>query len=126
MIKALVGLLRQQTLQHLPVGGLQLELSGHAPPQAFGIQQLLRRPAGEQGERRHPEPMEIHPGRRRFAPALRTWGIGRRGTVQGLGSSALQQPEINQHWQSVLIAAQKVAGIDVAMHQFKTVQHRQR
>ena len=67
--------------------------------------------------------MQIHPCRRSVLASLSARCIGGRSGRQGLLTAALQQAEIQQHWKAVLITAQQVAGIDVAMHELKTVQH---
>ena len=61
--------------------------------------------------------MQVHPGRSGFEASLGLRSKTRSGTWDRLLPLALQQPEIEQHGQSVLIPTQEIAGVQITVHQ---------
>ena len=99
------------------------EGGGPSPGKGDRIQQLGRGIAAEQHQRHHPEGVQIHPGLWRSPPGQLGRGIARRGA--GL---ATHQPEIEQHRQTVTVAAQQIGRAKIPMHQLLAMErshHRQ-
>ena len=125
------GIAAEKPLDQLTQGRLGLQGNGHPPLQGDRIEQGGRLLTTDQHQGEHPQGMEIHPGGGRFAADQLRRGIAGRGAWgRGSwgGSGATGQAEIEQHRQSIAVAAQEVGGTDVAMEQVLAMeghQHRQ-
>ena len=100
---------------------IQLNPFRPAPGQRHGIHQGCWLLATQQHQGHNTQAVEIHPDLIGLVPGL-GWGVAGCGSCQRLASNGGLEAEINQHRQSIAIAADQIGGGQIAMHQVLAMQ----